>query len=74
MAARLVVAPEYPIVVRFMEDGDVWKLDDQTELATSLEWIDSEDPEERVVVEDRRVRRVILKVEAHRVLVCRLAD
>ena len=66
--------PEFPIRVRFLDDGDLWELDDEVEAATSLEWIDSEDPEERVVVTDRRGRRVVLVVEKLEIRVCELAD
>jgi hypothetical protein len=55
--------PEFPIVVTFQEDGDKWVLESADELACSLEWFDSEDPEERAVVVDAKNRPVRLRVE-----------
>ena len=54
--------PEFPITVRFEEDGEEWVLDTIHEIAGSLEWFDSDDPEERATVIDRRGRSVRLKV------------
>lgn len=65
--------PEFPIRVTFLDDGDEWVLDSIQELACSLEWFDSDDPEERVSVVDRKGRAVRIKVEALRVLRLELA-
>lgn len=65
--------PQYPILVRF-SDGDRWSLDNEAELGGTLEWFDSEDPEEEAEVIDALGRRVTVKVEAHRVLRLELAS
>lgn len=59
--------PQYPIQVRFA-DGDRWSLDNEIEVAKSIEWFDSEDPEEEAEVSDALGRRVTVKIEAHRVI------
>jgi hypothetical protein len=56
--------PEFPIRVTFHEDGDEWVLDSPEELACSLEWFDTDDPEEHASVVDRHGRAVRIKVEA----------
>ena len=55
--------PVFPITVTF-DDGDVWVFEDPEHIETSLEWFDSEDPDEGAVVTDASGRRVRLKVVA----------
>jgi hypothetical protein len=64
--------PEFPITVRFAEDGEEWLLDSMYDIAVNLEWFDSEDPEERATVVDRLGRSVRLKVVELDVIVCEL--
>lgn len=56
--------PEFPIRVRFREDGAEWVLDSFDELVSSLEWFDSDDPTEDVSVVDAKGRAVRVKVAA----------
>jgi hypothetical protein len=60
--------PEFPITVTFHEDGEKWVLESAHELASSLEWFDSDDPDENADVVDALGRRVRLKVEKLKVL------
>ena len=55
--------PTYPITVTFHEDGEVWVMKSERDLAFNLEWFDSNDPEERATVIDKYGRRVRLKIE-----------
>jgi hypothetical protein len=64
-------APVYPLTVRF-PDGDEWKLDNQMEVETSLEWMETDAPGEQALVRDALGRSVRLLVRAHELLVCEL--
>ena len=64
--------PTYPITVTFQEDGDVWILNNETEVANNLEWFDSRDPEEKVIVIDKNKRKVTLVIEKLEVKLCEL--
>jgi hypothetical protein len=55
--------PAYPIKVVFEEDGATWILNDEKELATTLEWFDSDAPDEHARVTDNQGRAVRIKVE-----------
>ena len=59
--------PEFPIRIRFLEDGSEWILDNEIELANNLEWFNSDDPEEKAIVTDKQGRAVSLKVEELRI-------
>lgn len=61
---RAGAVPEFPIRVTFHEDGEEWVLDSFDELASSLEWFDSDDPTENASVVDGKGRPVRVKVEA----------
>jgi hypothetical protein len=63
-----VLQAEFPIMVTFHEGGDEWVLDSIDEVACSLEWFDSDDPDENASVIDGKDRPVRIKVEALRVL------
>lgn len=67
-----MMRPEFPITVTFHEDGDVWVLNSIEEVASSLEWFDSEDPTQRATVTDREGRAVHLQVKKLDVLVFEL--
>lgn len=54
--------PEYPIKIDF-EYGETWVLKNEEELATSLEWFDSDSEEEPTVITDNQGRAVKLKVD-----------
>jgi len=73
-ALRTGVRPEFPIRVSFHEDDDVWVLDSFDELAFSLEWFDSNDPDENASVVDRKERAVRVKVERLELLRFELLD
>ena len=62
--------PKFPITVHFLEEDDKWLLEDEKELAYNLEWLDSDDDDEKVKVTDDLGRRVRLKVEGLKVIVC----
>ena len=55
--------PKFPISVTFLEDGEVWVLDNINELGSNLEWFDSSGPEEEALVKDADNRNVVLVVE-----------
>lgn len=65
-------ATEFPLHVCF-DDGDEWVLDTPIEVASSLEWFDSDDPTETAIVTDALGRRVTVRVDAHQLEVCTLA-
>lgn len=56
--------PVFPVLVTG-SDGEGWELSDEKELAQTLEWFDSGEPEEDAIVTDALGRRVSVKVEAH---------
>lgn len=64
--------PEYPIRVFFEDDGETWDFDNEKELASTLEWFDSEAPDEHAGVVDKLGRPVKLKVKELRVLLFEL--
>ena len=66
--------PQYPITVLFKEDGDKWVLDNEQELGNSLEWFNSNDPEEKAEVTDALGRNVEVIVEKLEVKKCVLAS
>lgn len=55
--------PTFPVTVGFEEDGEEWTFDSIEEMACSLEWFDSDDPEENATVRDAHGRAVRIKVE-----------
>ena len=63
--------PEFPIVVK-LSDGDEWRLANESEIPGTLEWFDTEDPEEDALVVDAKGREVSLKVVALEVVRCQL--
>jgi len=69
----MTTSPEYPIKVIFHEDNEEWLLSNEIEVATNLEWFDSQDPEERVTVTDNQGRPVLLIVKELEVIVCEFA-
>ncbi len=58
-----ILSPEFPIKVTFLEDSDVWVFDNEEEMACSMEWFDSDDPEEQAIVIDNQERPIRLKVQ-----------
>jgi len=56
--------PEFPLTISFLEDGDKWVLDNEEEVAVNLEWFNSEDPEEKAIVKDKKGRPVKIIVES----------
>ncbi|EHH1260710.1 hypothetical protein J7H92_004550 [Vibrio parahaemolyticus] len=60
---KLENKPKFPISVTFLEDEEVWVLDNINELGSNLEWFDSSDPEEEALVKDTENRDVVLVVE-----------
>ena len=65
-------SPIYPITVTFQEDGAVWVLNNENEIANNLEWFDSRDPEEKATVIDKNKRKVTLVVEQLEMKQCEL--
>jgi hypothetical protein len=66
------IVPEFPIKVVFNEDGAEWILENEEEAACTLEWFNSEDPEENAIVTDHYGRIVRLKVEQLKIQICEL--
>lgn len=56
--------PRYPVKVRF-RDGDDWTLNDEMEIAATLEWFDSEAPDQDAVATDAAGRRLRIIVRNH---------
>lgn len=65
-------SPQFPITVRFTEDGENWTFIDSDDAACNLEWFDSEDMAENVSVLDCHGRSVRLKIERLKVVICEL--
>ena len=55
--------PIFPIYITFYEDNTQWKLNNEKEICENLEWFDSEDIDENVLVKDADGQKVCLKVE-----------
>lgn len=70
-AAHMDDRPEYPLAVR-LGDGEVEIIADEDEACCNLEWIDTDDAEDPVVVTDARGRRVRLKIAALVIEICEL--
>lgn len=66
--------PSFPISVYFEETEEEWIFSDATEMACTLEWFDSDDPEERAIIRDSQNRPVRLKVEKLELVEFRLID
>ena len=64
--------PSFPLTIFFHEDGDIWTLNNEIEVATNLEWFDSTSPDEKASVKDSLGRSVILLVEELEVKQCTL--
>jgi hypothetical protein len=64
--------PTFPITVTFNENNDVWTFNDEKEAACTLEWFDSESPDEMATVVDSKGQLVSLKVEKLNILICEL--
>lgn len=58
--------PRFPVFVLSV-DGDDWMLDTPEELANYLEWFDSEDGDESVVVVDWDGRPLVVQIEGLKV-------
>ncbi|HAC14393.1 MAG TPA: hypothetical protein DCE78_00390 [Bacteroidetes bacterium] len=63
--------PKLPLHVMF-EDGDHWILYNDDEIASSLEWYDSNDEDDTTKVIDDLGRPVKLKIEALIIIYCEL--
>ncbi len=61
---KIETIPVYPIKVKYLEDNEESLHLDEIDLTCDLEWIDSENPEEQVMVTDALGREVILKIES----------
>lgn len=61
----------FPLTVIFA-DGPELTVDSIEDAECSLEWFDSDDPKEGTIVRDKLGRRVSLRIEALKVLYCRL--
>lgn len=55
--------PTYPIKVFFYEDNEEWIFDNEIELASTLEFFDSEDPKCNAKVTDSFGRNLTVKVD-----------
>jgi len=65
--------PEFPLKVIF-DDGDEWILNTVEEVEGSLEWFDSDEPEEEATILDKLNRPVRLKVQGLRLSVFELIE
>ena len=63
--------PRYPLTVIFA-DGEIETVDDEEEARCNLEWLDTDDVEEPVVVTDELGRRVRLKIANLQIEICEL--
>ena len=61
----------FPLTVSFA-DGDELTVDSIEDAETTLEWFDSDDPKEGIIVRDQLGRRVSLRIEALRLIRCSL--
>jgi hypothetical protein len=64
--------PKYPLTVKFENDYEKLVFNDESETACTLEFFDSEDPDEKVTVTDASGQPVRLKVEMLEVLLCEI--
>ena len=55
--------PLFPLTVAF-DDGECWVLNSESEIPGTLEWFDSDDPDEHATVTDAAGRAVRLRVVA----------
>lgn len=67
------VKPKFPLRILFQESNDEWILKNENDAACTLEWFDSDDPNEHASVTDDLGRPVRLKVEGLAILVCEVA-
>ena len=66
--------PEFPIKVVFFEDNEEWVLENEEELACSLEWFDSDDEDENAIVTDSLGRNVRIKIKGLKIIICQLQE
>lgn len=66
------MTPQYPITVT-LEDGTVWRFENEDELACSLEWCNTRD-EEGVSAVDAMDRKTTVVVEAFKVVVLEVEE
>jgi hypothetical protein len=60
-------APRFPITVRF-GDGEEWVFRNEAELASSLEWFDSDDPTQDAAALDAAGNEIRVVVREHQLL------
>jgi len=65
--------PKYPLTI-YWPDEEPEVVQDEDYACRNLEWFDSEDLDEPVVVRDNESRRVRLKVVALKIEACELRD
>jgi len=66
------VRPQYPLTVRF-NDGEVETIADDRDACCNLEWLDTDDAEDPVVVSDALGRRVRMRMAFCEIAVCEIA-
>jgi len=67
-----IETPVYPIQIIFSETNEVITCANELELATALEWFDSEDTQENAVVTDNLGRSIELKIVGLQIIRSRL--
>jgi hypothetical protein len=72
LARKLVMKPSFPITVKFLDSDEIWILESEIEAAKTLEWFDTDDPEQHARVVDSQGRAVALTVRAHQIVRCQL--
>ncbi|MEH6393318.1 hypothetical protein [Pseudoalteromonas sp.] len=60
--------PKYPITVLLNESAEIESYKSEIELVTSLEWFESENSQWQAKVIDKTGARVVLKIEALKLL------
>ncbi|MFK7795120.1 MAG: hypothetical protein AB8B89_07225, partial [Gammaproteobacteria bacterium] len=64
-------APKYPLTVKYHE-GDIVVADNEVEACCELEWLDTDDEVDPVVVTDALGRKVRLRIIALDIKACEL--
>ena len=66
--------PSFPLKVIFHEDGEAWIISDEEDAACTLEWFDSDNPDENASVTDSMGRKVRLVVDELVLKKCELVE
>jgi hypothetical protein len=70
----IAMKPEFPLTVRRLEDNTTKIYDTEVELSCNLEWCNTDDPEEKIIIKDKQGRPVRLHLDHLEIRLIELID